>query len=136
MEISQPGSIQYSSEVLKRAERALRCSPFRMKLLEDMRSQSISLNAIKDDQGSYNGYTQKPLSELSADDQLTWLMSVGVLRREVDGQGLTDSFRLTPLGRQLLNRWKAQGHPDWSASLLDYLHDAANRWLRLPNWLS
>ncbi|MEO0456127.1 MAG: Npun_F0494 family protein [Cyanobacteria bacterium P01_A01_bin.114] len=138
MEISGPselGAMQYSSEVLRRAERALRASPFYMKLLDDMRSQSVSLNAIKDDRGSYNGYTRQPISEVSADNQLTWLISVGVLRREVDGQGLTDSFRLTPLGRQLLAVWKAQGHPDWQASLLDYLHDAKNRWLRLPNWL-
>ena len=28
---------------------------------------------------------------------------MGVLRREVDGQGLTSRFRLTPLGRQLLD---------------------------------
>ncbi len=36
-------------------------------------------------------------------DDLRWLISVGVLRREVDGQGLTSRFRLTPLGRQLLD---------------------------------
>ena len=37
------------------------------------------------------------------EDHLLWLISVGVLRREVDGQGLTSRFRLTPLGRQLLD---------------------------------
>jgi hypothetical protein len=31
------------------------------------------------------------------------------LRREVDGQGITDSFRLTPLGRKLIEKWQPQG---------------------------
>ena len=30
------------------------------------------------------------------------LIKIGVLRREVDGQGLTSKIRLTPLGRQML----------------------------------
>ena len=37
------------------------------------------------------------------EDDRRGLISVGVLRREVDGQGLTSRFRLTPLGRQLLD---------------------------------
>ena len=30
------------------------------------------------------------------------LIKIGVLRREVDGQGLTSKVRLTPLGREIL----------------------------------
>ena len=33
---------------------------------------------------------------------------MGVLRREVDGQGLTSRFRLTPLGRDLLDGHQAE----------------------------
>jgi hypothetical protein len=36
------------------------------------------------------------------------LIQLGVLRREVDGQGLTERVRLTPLGRQVLAPWSAE----------------------------
>ena len=62
-------------------------------------------------------------------------MAVGIVRREVDGQGLTDSFRLTPIGRQVIERWENLGRPDSVGSLLDYLLNIKNRWFRLPTWL-
>lgn len=125
--------MQYSPETLARAERAVRCAPFFLKLLGDMRSRRVELRAITDDRGILNGYTQRPLSELAAENQLTWLISVGLLRREVDGQGLTDSFRLTPLGRQIIERWPHQA--ERPASIGDNLQNAASRWLRLPDWV-
>lgn len=121
---------------LKRAQQAVQCSPFRMDLLAAMRSQSISLTAIAEDPGYLNGYTRQPVSELAAENAILWLMSVGILRREVDGQGLTDSFRLTPLGRQLLDRWQTAGCPDWRGSLMDYLLNSGRRWVRRPSWLA
>lgn len=107
-----------------------------MKLLLAMRSQSVSLRAISDDRGILSGYTRQPLSDVAADTHLGWLMTLGIVRREVDGQGLTDSFRLTPIGRQLVDQWEAAGCPDSTGSPLDYLLNARNRWLRLPTWLS
>lgn len=100
-----------------------------------MRSQSVPLRSITDDRGMLSGYTRQPLSDMAADNHLGWLMTVGIVRREVDGQGLTDSFRLTPIGRQLVEEWEATGRPDRTGSLLDYLLNARNRWLRLPPWL-
>ena len=44
-----------------------------------------------------------PATPDGLENELRWLITVGVLRREVDGQGLTSRFRLTPLGRQLLD---------------------------------
>jgi hypothetical protein len=49
--------------------------------------------------------SRKPLSRSSTEDDLIWLIQVGVLRREVDGQGLTERVRLTPMGRDLLDDW-------------------------------
>lgn len=43
---------------------------------------------------------------------------------------------LTPIGGQLVDQWEAAGRPDSTGSLLDYLLNARNRWLRLPTWLS
>jgi hypothetical protein len=96
-----------------------------------MMQQSVSLMAIAGQAGLTHGYTQTPLSELLAEAELLWLIQVGLLRREVDGQGLTDSFRVTPLGRQLVQRHE-QGSVRLTPTLGDRLHHAWNRWFRLP----
>ncbi|MGC1309461.1 MAG: Npun_F0494 family protein [Phormidesmis sp.] len=129
-------AMQYSPEAIRRAERALRCSPFYLKLLAEMRSQSVGVLTIAEDSGMLKGYTQQPLSELATESGLMWLVEVGILRREVDGQGLTDSFRLTPLGRQLVERWQYQSCPDRRASLLDYIKNGIIRRFRIPEWLT
>ena len=120
----------YTKEALKRAERSLICSPFHLNLFMAMTSQSIPLGAIAMDKGVKQNYTNRPLSELSCENALAWLIDVGVLRREVDGQGITDSFRLTPLGYQLIGTLKDHNYP--SATLSDRLNDFITRWLRLP----
>ncbi|MEI6369686.1 MAG: Npun_F0494 family protein [Nostocales cyanobacterium ELA608] len=120
----------YTKEALKRAERSLICSPFHLNLFMAMTSQSIPLGVIAMDKGVKQNYTNRPLSELSCENALAWLIDVGVLRREVDGQGITDSFRLTPLGYQLIGKLKDHNYP--SATLSDRLNDFITRWLRLP----
>ena len=108
-------------KTLSRAQRAVRCAPFYMKLLAAMRSNSVSLRAISDDRGMLNGYTRQPLSDIAADNHLGWLMTVGIVRREVDGQGLTDSFRLTLIGRPMVEQWASAGRPDSTGQLVDYV---------------
>ncbi|MBD3882769.1 hypothetical protein IFO70_13435 [Phormidium tenue FACHB-886] len=127
---TQIASIQYSSATVARAERAMRCTSFRLLLFSTMRQQSVELKAIAGKAGIDNGYTSRPLAELVAEDDLLWLIQVGVLRREVDGQGLTDSFRLTPLGHQLVERQQTQMASQ--PSLSDRLYNAVSRWVRLP----
>lgn len=73
-----------------------------------MRSTSVPLPAIAGQTGIKQGYIQTPLSDGAVERELMWLIQVGLLRREVDGQGITDSFRLTPLGRQLVEKWERQ----------------------------
>ncbi|MFK8183453.1 MAG: Npun_F0494 family protein [Phormidesmis sp.] len=131
----QDRKMQYSLDAIRRAERAVRCSPFFPKLLAEMRLESVSVMAIAENSGALKGYTQQPLSEVAAESGLMWLAEVGVLRREVDGQGLTDSFRLTPLGREIVERWQSQGRPDTRASLVDYIKNGLTRRFRLPEWL-
>lgn len=110
----------------------MRCAPFKLKLLATMMYQSVSITAIAGSSGLQNQYTRKCLSELRAENELLWLIQVGLLRREVDGQGLTDSFRVTPLGRQLVQKWQSRGPQMAPPSLRDRLYNALNRWLRLP----
>ena len=110
----------------------MRCLPFQLPLFATMHSKSVSLCAIAEKEGVEKHYTKRPLSELAVESDLMWLIQVGILRREVDGQGITDSFRLTPLGRQLLEKWESQGGLFPPPSFLDRLYNALSRWLRLP----
>ncbi|MBW4584801.1 hypothetical protein G7B40_012330 [Aetokthonos hydrillicola Thurmond2011] len=123
-------TITYSHSTLERAERSLICSPFKLSLLEAMQNRHVPLGEIAGNSGVQHGYTQRPLSELATDNALVWLIQVGALRREVDGQGITDSFRLTPLGRQLVEQFqqKPWRTPSWRDRIIDFVI----RWLRLP----
>ena len=97
-----------------------------------MRLKSVALNSIAGSSGAEHQWTRHQLSELAVENALLWLIQAGVLRREVDGQGITDSFRLTPLGRQLVEKWEEKGSSFSRASLGDRLANTLNRWLRLP----
>jgi len=67
-----------------------------------MRQQSVPLRAIAGKTGMHHGYTRRLLTEQTAEDALLWLIQVGLLRREVDGQGITDSrLRITHLPHTL-----------------------------------
>lgn len=125
---------RYPQSSWKRAKRAFKCSPFRLDLLTTLRHQSVSIRQICHPQGVKNGYASQSLSELRVENDLMWLIAVGLLRREVDGQGLTDSFRLTPLGRHLCDHLEtlsaSQRRPTWG----DHLYNAWHRWLRVPSW--
>jgi hypothetical protein len=130
---SQPAqSIAYPPRTVTRARRALACSPFTRVLFEAMKTDSVPLGAIASESGIQQNYTRRAIAELRVENDLMWLIQVGVLRREVDGQGITDSFRLTPLGRQLIDRQDADavnwGAPGWC----DRLYNTGARWLRLP----
>ncbi|WP_036480255.1 Npun_F0494 family protein [Myxosarcina sp. GI1] len=120
----------YPRHTVNRATRALICSPFQLALFQALRNQSVPLNKIAGVKGVEAGYTQKTISESRAEAQLLWLIKVGLLRREVDGQGLTDSFRLTPLGRQIITKYEPTPNslpqPDSFARVFNWL----NRWLK------
>ncbi len=40
----------------------------------------------------------------SIESEFMWLIKIGILRREVDGQGLTSKVRITPLGREAFEK--------------------------------
>lgn len=128
-------SSRYNAVTLARAERAVCCTPFRLALFTAMRQQSVDLRTIAGQSGIQSGYVNQALSEPIAENLLLWLIQVGVLRREVDGQGLTNSFRLTPLGHQLVEQWQQQGNGLPAPSWRDRLYNSLSRWFRLPGWL-
>ena len=123
---------KYALPTVQRAKRALTCSPFCLKLFQDMRNQSVPIQQIAEDTGIKSGYAKIAFSEARTEDKLVWLINVGLLRREVDGQGLTDSFRLTPLGREIVEQWERSEQEIPPASVGDRISHWLNRWLKLP----
>lgn len=101
--------MNYPRHTIQRARRAIACSPFCKALFAQMTFESVALMDVAGTSGTAHHYTQKALPERVVERSLLWLIQVGLLRREVDGQGLTDSFRLTPLGRLLMEQWQQQG---------------------------
>lgn len=134
MAASNPRSIaqfNYSLRTRQRAERALRCSPFRRELFLAMQNRSVPLAEIEGESGLRLGYCKRSLPELLIENQLLWLIQVGMLRREVDGQGITDSFRLTPLGRWMIDKYSNDGKFP-QATLWERIYNAWQYWARLP----
>lgn len=123
---SEKISIEYQSNTIKRAEIALFCSIFNLALFLTMLDQSIFLLSIGGIKGYEKGYTKKLFSQRKVEGDLMWLIKVGILRREVDGQGITDSFRLTPLGKQIIQKWAKQKQnfpiPSWGDRLINFFN--------------
>lgn len=107
---------------LERARQAMRCLPFAREfylVLEKGALSSTELSARAD----WPALCRSRLNRSHTEDALIWLIQLGVLRREVDGQGLTERVRLTPMGRELLQAWPG-AIPE--ATWLQRLH----HWLR------
>jgi hypothetical protein len=128
----KPSLICYSSFTIKRAETALKCGPFQLHLFRTMINGSVDLPAITLSAGLDNHYTNKAITETKVEQELMWLIQVGILRREVDGQGITDSFRLTPLGRIIVEDWQKNSGKIPSPSWTDYWFNFVRRWF---SWL-
>ena len=127
MDGTLPGTLN-DPRSLNRAASALRCLPFRRAFYRLLSGEAISSEELsrRADQAEL---TVAPLSSERAEDHFIWLIRVGVLRREVDGQGLTERVRLTPMGRDLLERWSEEIP---RAGLLERIrHGLRRRWPRL-----
>ncbi len=113
-------------QAARRADRAARCSPLHRRCFDALNHGAVSLSDLCSP-GSL--LTVKPLGEPQADKLLRWLLRVGLLRREVDGQGLTDRVRLTPLGRRIVASWPEGTCPP--ASLGEHWANGLRRWLSI-----
>jgi hypothetical protein len=113
---------------LDRAKRALLSSVLTPEATRKMVSASIPLQDFVGALGEQKGYTQRAVRLIEVEDELLWLIRVGFLRREVDGQGITNSFRLTPMGIRLCEEMKFSWQPalgpevlyDWFLKRLPY----------------
>ena len=99
------------------------CLPFSNALYRDLQHQGLDANDLWRDPSRYGRSQRWFRSSEALEDDLRWLINVGVLRREVDGQGLTDRVRLTPMGLMVLEHFHGEILP---ADLISRCH----HWLR------
>ncbi len=90
---------------IKRAIKAFRCLPLNKKFYSDAQEKGLNAEKVFLRRTKYqkNGSIWFKRSA-SVEEAFRWLIIIGILRREVDGQGLTSRVRLTPLGRQILEK--------------------------------
>jgi hypothetical protein len=101
--IAQAASSQ-DTHAIARARLALRCLPFQRGFYSEVDSAAVSSVQLAA-RADRPRLIRRSLGASQLEDLFIWLIQLGVLRREVDGQGLTERVRLTPLGRQALALW-------------------------------
>ena len=79
----------------------MRCLPFRLAFYRLVGERAISSSELCNRSDS-PPICFPPMGPDRIEAHFIWLIRLGVLRLEVDGQGLTERVRLTPFGRQLL----------------------------------
>lgn len=94
-------------EAFYRATRSLRCMPFKKKFFKEVQVRGMNKHELcgrKD----WETLVFAPFGEERAERHFEWMLRMGILRREVDGQGLTDRFRLTPFGAKVIDQWEEE----------------------------
>ena len=114
---------------LHRADRAARCSPLQRAFFDALLKNAVSQGALCSSGSHGSSLTTVRLQPAEVDHLLRWLLRVGLLRREVDGQGLTDRVRLTPLGRRVVQSWPETMVPP--VSLIERWANQLQRWLNM-----
>jgi hypothetical protein len=90
-----------------RAGQAMRCLPFRRGFYARVSAQPLgSREFCRLPEAASLCWRRMGPERVEA--HFIWLIRLGVLRREVDGQGLTERVRLTPMGRELLLQWPGE----------------------------
>ena len=90
-------------KIIRRAKEGIRNCPFNFFLFQSLKKESISAQNVFENKSKYiNPEFMFVSSSLLIENEFLKLIRIGVLRREVDGQGLTSKVRITPLGRKVL----------------------------------
>ena len=92
-------------KILGRAKKGIRNCPFNLFLFQSLLDRSLSAQNVFLNKSKYlNQEFMFINSSLFIENEFLRLIKIGVLRREVDGQGLTSKVRITPIGRQVLEK--------------------------------
>ncbi len=90
-------------KIINRSRKAIESSPFNLLFFEILQVNSLSAQGVIEDRAKL---LKKEFEFINSstfiENEFLILIKIGVLRREVDGQGLTSKVRITPIGRQVL----------------------------------
>ncbi len=90
---------------INRAIKSFRCFPLNCTFYDHVQKDGLNAEQVFHHQSQFQVDGSQWFKHSSAvEEAFRWLIIVGVLRREVDGQGLTSKVRLTPLGRKVLRK--------------------------------
>ena len=93
----------FDKQSIQRAIKAFRCLPLNSNFYEEVQRHGLNAEQVFLKKELYQlDETEWFKSANEIENTFQWLIIIGVLRREVDGQGLTSKIRLTPLGREVL----------------------------------
>ena len=90
-------------KIIKRAKEGITNCPFNFFLFQSLLKGSLSAQNVFLNKSKY--LKQECMfinSSKFIENEFIKLIKIGVLRREVDGQGLTSKVRITPIGRRVL----------------------------------
>ena len=114
------------NRIIKRAGKAFRCLPLNYNFYADAQERGLNAENVFRKQAQYQVDGSSWFNRVSSiETAFRWLIIIGILRREVDGQGLTSSIRLTPLGRQILEQEPEL--PDQKAGVLEQFINCFHR---------
>ena len=90
-------------KIFRRAKKGIRHCPFNLFLFQSLQKESLSAQDVFENKSKYLSQEFMFInSSLFVENEFLKLIKIGVLRREVDGQGLTSKVRITPIGRKVL----------------------------------
>ena len=90
-------------KIFRRAKEGMRSCPFNFLFFQNLLSNSLSAQNVYQNKSTYlNKEFMFINSSVFIETEFLRLIKIGVLRREVDGQGLTSKVRITPIGRQII----------------------------------
>tara|TARA_B100000579_G_C22499573_1_gene696305 strand:+ start:164 stop:538 length:375 start_codon:yes stop_codon:yes gene_type:complete len=90
-------------KIFNRAKRGIEHCPFNRVFFQSLLNNSLSAQNVFINRSKY--MNEKFLFIKNSnfiENEFLRLIKIGVLRREVDGQGLTSKVRITPIGRKVL----------------------------------
>ena len=95
--------LMIDQRIFRRAKKGIGSCPFNFFLFQSLQEGSLSAEDVFLNKSNYLKQDYMFInSSLLIENEFLKLIRIGVLRREVDGQGLTSKVRITPIGRQVL----------------------------------
>ncbi len=90
-------------KIINRSSKSIERSPFNLNFYENLHSNSLSAEDVFKDKSKFLKEDFEYInSSAFIENEFLSLIKTGVLRREVDGQGLTSKVRITIIGRQTI----------------------------------